>query len=81
MGRAKSEKVVKKKKEAREKEKAARDKAHAAGHTYDYFKDKWDKFDVDAALDDLDQVNLLFTTVKIVENWRTVRNEVHAIAR
>ena len=24
--------------------------ATAAGHTYDYFKDKWDKFDVDAAL-------------------------------
>ena len=26
----------------------------AAGHTYDYFKDKWDKFDVDAALADVD---------------------------
>lgn len=24
--------------------------AHAAGHTYDYFRDKWDKFDLDAAL-------------------------------
>ena len=26
----------------------------AAGHTYDYFRDKWDKFDVDAALAEAD---------------------------
>lgn len=32
----------------------AKAKASAAGHTYDYFKDKWDKFDVDAALEDVD---------------------------
>ena len=30
------------------------DGASAAGHTYDYFKDKWDKFDVDKALDEVD---------------------------
>lgn len=28
---------------------------HAAGHTYDYFKDKWDKFDVNAALEEASQ--------------------------
>jgi len=27
---------------------------HAAGHTYDYFRDKWDKFDVDKALAEAD---------------------------
>jgi hypothetical protein len=27
----------------------------AAGHTYDYFKDRWDKFDVDAALAEADE--------------------------
>jgi hypothetical protein len=29
-------------------------KTSAASHTYDYFKDKWDKFDVDSALADAD---------------------------
>lgn len=27
----------------------------AAGHTYDYFKDRWDKFDVEAALAEVDE--------------------------
>ncbi|BFI14894.1 RNA polymerase II-associated protein 3 [Marchantia polymorpha subsp. ruderalis] len=27
----------------------------AASHTYDYFRDKWDKFDVDAALKEIDE--------------------------
>jgi hypothetical protein len=27
----------------------------AAGHTYDYFRDRWDKFDVDAALAEADE--------------------------
>jgi hypothetical protein len=26
----------------------------AAGHTYDYFRSRWDKFDVDAALAEVD---------------------------
>eukprot|EP00241_Pyramimonas_parkeae_P015507 CAMPEP_0114309490 /NCGR_PEP_ID=MMETSP0059-20121206/18663_1 /TAXON_ID=36894 /ORGANISM="Pyramimonas parkeae, Strain CCMP726" /LENGTH=540 /DNA_ID=CAMNT_0001433289 /DNA_START=37 /DNA_END=1660 /DNA_ORIENTATION=- len=33
----------------------AKTKATAAGHTYDYFKDKWDKFDVDKALEEVDE--------------------------
>ncbi|KAJ7565472.1 hypothetical protein O6H91_02G062600 [Diphasiastrum complanatum] len=28
---------------------------HAAGHTYDYFKNKWDEFDVDVALKEVDE--------------------------
>ena len=40
------------------KEAAAKEKASAAGHTYDYFRDKWDKFDVDAALEDVDKVRV-----------------------
>lgn len=28
---------------------------HRAGHTYDYYKDKWDRFDVDKALEEADQ--------------------------
>jgi hypothetical protein len=27
----------------------------AAAHTYDYFKDRWDKFDVEAALAEVDE--------------------------
>lgn len=30
-------------------------KSAAASHTHDYFQDKWDKFDVDAALRDVDE--------------------------
>lgn len=30
-------------------------KSAAASHTHDYFRDKWDKFDVDAALRDVDE--------------------------
>ncbi|KAG0621344.1 hypothetical protein M758_3G012800 [Ceratodon purpureus] len=30
-------------------------KKAAAAHTYDYFRDKWDKFDVDAALAEVDE--------------------------
>lgn len=30
-------------------------KSAAASHTHDYFRDKWDKFDVDAALRDVDK--------------------------
>lgn len=52
----KSERRRKKKKtktstlEKREEEKVQRERMNAAGHTYDYFRDKWDKFDVDEAL-------------------------------
>ena len=36
--------------EKKEEEKVQRERMNAAGHTYDYFRDKWDKFDVDEAL-------------------------------
>ena len=48
--------VVKKKKKVKRKDvkrwndAEGRQKASAAGHTYDYFRDKWDKFDYDAAM-------------------------------
>lgn len=29
--------------------------SHAAGHTYEHSKDRWAKFDVDAALAEVDQ--------------------------
>lgn len=49
---APAQKASRKKKKKKKSEGAAADNfgASAAGHTYDYFKDKWDKFDVDAAL-------------------------------
>jgi hypothetical protein len=43
-----------KREKARAAEAEAKAKASAAGHTYDYFRDKWDKFDVDAALEEVD---------------------------
>jgi len=43
-----------KREKARAAEVEAKASASAAGHTYDYFRDKWDKFDVDAALEDVD---------------------------
>jgi len=45
----------KKKKRRKKKKKKATLPQHAAGHTYDYFKDKWDKFDVDKALQEADE--------------------------
>lgn len=47
-------------KRLRKKKPSAKDlpkslESSAAGHTYDYFKDRWDKFDVDAALQEADE--------------------------
>ena len=56
LNKKKSERRRRKKKttssslEKKEEEKVQRERMNAAGHTYDYFRDKWDKFDVDEAL-------------------------------
>jgi tetratricopeptide (TPR) repeat protein len=51
LGEKKEKKKVRKKKPKKVKTLPQ----HAAGHTYDYFKDKWDKFDVDTALEEASQ--------------------------
>eukprot|EP00976_Prorocentrum_cordatum_P103860 1193637-Prorocentrum_minimum.AAC.2 len=48
-------KMSDKKKKRLEEEERRKKEATAAGHTYDYFKDKWDKFDIDAALQEVDE--------------------------
>eukprot|EP00854_Cymbomonas_tetramitiformis_P005126 gene5126-6235_t len=50
-----SERKQKKREEARKLQEARKDEANKAGHTYDYFKDKWDKFDIDKALEEVDE--------------------------
>ena len=56
----------------------------AAGHTYDYFKDRWDKFDVDAALAEVDQApaSVREPLVEVVEqgngNVQEVRTHLHS---
>jgi hypothetical protein len=50
-----STKNASKKKKWNEEVEKRKEEATAAGHTYDYFKDKWDKYDIDAALKDVDE--------------------------
>ncbi|EFJ28772.1 hypothetical protein SELMODRAFT_411379 [Selaginella moellendorffii] len=58
--KTKSQDQVKELRPVREKKRAqaqAAPSVNAAKHTYDYFRDKWDKFDVDAALREVDEEN------------------------